>query len=43
MPMLSALTDRAAGRTADAFAPASDGLRDHFMHNYLAALEKNLD
>ena len=28
--------------TADAFAPASDGIRDHFMHNYLAALEKNL-
>ncbi|WP_153542905.1 lipase family protein [Streptomyces sp. RB17] len=43
MPMLSALTDRAAGLTADAFAPASDGIRDHFMHNYLTALEKSLD
>ncbi|WBO68186.1 lipase family protein [Streptomyces camelliae] len=42
MPMFSALTDRAAGLTADVFAPASDGIRDHFMHNYLAALEKNL-
>ncbi|WP_199829638.1 lipase family protein [Streptomyces sp. MMG1121] len=42
MPMLSALTDRAVGLTADAFAPASDGIRDHFMHNYLGALEKNL-
>ncbi len=36
------LADRAKGLTADAFAPASDGMRDHFMRNYLAALEKNL-
>ncbi|MEU5535524.1 lipase family protein [Streptomyces sp. NPDC020362] len=42
MPMLSALGDRAMGLTADPFAPASDGVRDHFMHNYLSALEKNL-
>ncbi|QHA09436.1 lipase family protein [Streptomyces broussonetiae] len=42
MPMFSALTDRAMGLTADVFAPASDGIRDHFMRNYLAALEKNL-
>ncbi|MER6378569.1 lipase family protein [Streptomyces sp. NPDC001250] len=42
MPMFSALADRAKGLTADVFAPASDGIRDHFMHNYLAALEKNL-
>ncbi len=42
MPMFSALTDRAGELTADAFAPASDGLRDHAMHSYLAALERNL-
>ncbi|MGW4569107.1 lipase family protein [Streptomyces sp. NPDC004561] len=42
MPMLSALADRARGMTAGAFAPASDGIRDHFMANYLTALEKNL-
>ena len=42
MPMLSALGDRAKGLTADPFAPASDGVRDHFMRHYLAALEKNL-
>ncbi|WP_030741350.1 lipase family protein [Streptomyces sp. NRRL S-31] len=42
MPVLSALGDRARGLTADPFAPASDGIRDHFMHHYLAALEQNL-
>jgi predicted lipase len=42
MPTLSALGDRARGLTADPFAPASDSVRDHFMHNYLAALERNL-
>jgi hypothetical protein len=42
MPMFSALTDRAKALTADAFAPASDGIRDHCMDNYLKALEKNL-
>lgn len=36
------LTDRAKGLTADAFAPASAGVRDHFLRNYIAALEKNL-
>lgn len=41
-PVLAGLTDKAAGLTADAFAPASDGIRDHFMNSYLAALEKNL-
>ncbi|MCC3775476.1 lipase family protein [Streptomyces sp. UNOB3_S3] len=39
---LGGLADRAKGLTADAFAPASDGVRDHFMRNYLAALEQNL-
>ncbi|MFF8731035.1 lipase family protein [Streptomyces sp. NPDC015171] len=42
MPMLSALGDRAKGLTADLLAPAGDGVRDHFMGNYLAALERNL-
>ncbi|MEU5100965.1 hypothetical protein AB0H07_01555 [Streptomyces sp. NPDC021354] len=34
--------DRAKGLTADLFAPASDGVRDHSIHSYLAALEKNV-
>jgi triacylglycerol lipase len=42
MPPLTGLADRARGMTADPFAPASDGIRDHFIDNYLAALEKNL-
>ncbi|MGW6459188.1 lipase family protein [Streptomyces sp. NPDC055078] len=42
MPLLEALADRGRGLTADAFAPAADGLRDHFIQNYLTALEKNL-
>ncbi|MFH9089598.1 lipase family protein [Streptomyces sp. NPDC017673] len=42
MPMLSVLGDRARGATADPFAPASDGVRDHSMHSYLAVLEQNL-
>ena len=42
MPTLTLLGDRARGLTADALAPASDGVRDHFMRNYLAALENNL-
>ncbi|MFD8712647.1 lipase family protein [Streptomyces anulatus] len=42
MPLLSGLADRARGLTADALAPASDGVRDHFINNYVAALEKNL-
>ncbi|WP_449343991.1 lipase family protein [Streptomyces tricolor] len=42
MPLLSALGDRAEGLTADPFAPASDGVRDHAMRACLAALEQNL-
>ncbi|MBH5337775.1 lipase family protein [Streptomyces pactum] len=42
MPLAGSLADHATGLTADPFAPASDGMRDHFMRNYLAALEKNL-
>ncbi|MGW1990253.1 lipase family protein [Embleya sp. NPDC001921] len=42
MPVLAGLTDRAKGLTADPLAPASDGVRDHAMKNYLACLEKNL-
>ncbi|MEU9338890.1 lipase family protein [Streptomyces sp. NPDC048290] len=40
--VLPRLADRAAGATADIFAPASDGIRDHLMGSYLTALEKNL-
>ncbi|MET8446079.1 lipase family protein [Streptomyces sp. NPDC005209] len=42
MPPLGRLMDRPQGMTADTFAPAADGIRDHFMHNYIAVLEKNL-
>ncbi|WP_190107889.1 lipase family protein [Streptomyces cinnamoneus] len=42
MPLLGRMTDRLKGATADVFAPASDGVRDHLMKNYLAALEKNI-
>ncbi|MGX7825947.1 lipase family protein [Actinokineospora sp. 24-640] len=42
MPAVSNLVDRAKGMTADAFAPAGDGMRDHLMKAYVAALEKNL-
>ncbi|MCQ8772908.1 lipase family protein [Streptomyces telluris] len=42
MSLLGGLADRAKGLTADAFAPASDGVRDHSMRKYVAALEKNL-
>ncbi|MFC0599132.1 lipase family protein [Streptomyces palmae] len=42
MTVLGGLADHAAGLTVDPFAPASDGVRDHMMRNYLAALEKNL-
>ncbi|MEV6398670.1 lipase family protein [Streptomyces sp. NPDC051907] len=41
-PLLDGLRDKAKGYTADMFAPASDGLRDHSMTAYLANLEKNL-
>ncbi|MEU9405734.1 lipase family protein [Streptomyces sp. NPDC048281] len=43
VPALAKLTDKTAGLTADIFAPASDGIRDHFMTSYLTALEKNLN
>jgi triacylglycerol lipase len=43
MPMLGGLADRAKGLTADAFAPASDGVRDHFIKNYVTALRTNAD
>ncbi|MGW6605580.1 lipase family protein [Streptomyces sp. NPDC055036] len=42
MPLIDGLKDRIKGRTADLFAPASDGIRDHFMPAYLANIEKNL-
>ncbi|MEV0040905.1 lipase family protein [Streptomyces sp. NPDC056909] len=42
LPFVDVLRDRVTGRTADLFAPASDGIRDHFMPAYLANLEKNL-
>ncbi|GAA3167172.1 MULTISPECIES: lipase family protein [Streptomyces] len=42
MPLIGGLTDRAAGMLADPLAPATDGVRDHLMHAYLTALEKNL-
>ncbi|TCO62204.1 lipase (class 3) [Actinocrispum wychmicini] len=40
--LLGGLTERAKGLTADAFAPASAGIRDHFMAAYRTAIEKNL-
>jgi triacylglycerol lipase len=43
MSVLGGLTDRAKGLTADAFAPASDGIRDHLMNRYLEALRTNAD
>jgi predicted lipase len=43
MPLVGGLADRARGMTADLFAPASDGVRDHFMDSYLRALEENLE
>ncbi|MET8829531.1 lipase family protein [Streptomyces sp. NPDC004610] len=42
MGLVAGLTDRAKGLTADALAPAADGVRDHAMTRYLAALEQNL-
>ncbi|MFF3554653.1 lipase family protein [Streptomyces tsukubensis] len=42
MPLLGTVVDRARGLTADALAPAADGVRDHFIDSYLAALERNL-
>ncbi|MGK5640104.1 lipase family protein [Streptomyces sp. URMC 126] len=40
--LFGTLADRAKGYTADPLAPASDGVRDHSIHKYIAALEKNL-
>ena len=40
--LLGGLTDHAVGLTSDPFAPASDGIRDHSLDAYVAALEKNL-
>lgn len=42
MPALGMLADKVKGATADPFAPASDGVRDHFIDNYVRVLEKNL-
>ncbi|MBB4895942.1 putative lipase [Streptomyces olivoverticillatus] len=39
---IGGLTDRVKGYTADAFAPAADGVRDHSIRKYIGALEKNL-
>ncbi|MFE3654385.1 lipase family protein [Streptomyces sp. NPDC059152] len=42
MGLLGNLADRAKGLTADAFAPATDGVRDHSIKRYIAAIEQNL-
>ncbi|MEV6649172.1 hypothetical protein [Streptomyces sp. NPDC051219] len=42
MPPLGLLADRVKGLTADAFAPAGDGVRDHSIQRYIAALDKNI-
>ncbi|MGW5053754.1 lipase family protein [Actinokineospora sp. NPDC004072] len=39
MPVVNALFDRAKGMTSDPFAPASDGIRDHYINNYINALK----
>ncbi|MER7765546.1 lipase family protein [Kitasatospora sp. NPDC096140] len=41
--LVAALAGRAKGLGEAAFAPTGEGIRDHMMRNYLAALEKNLD
>ncbi|AOS65436.1 lipase family protein [Actinoalloteichus hymeniacidonis] len=41
MPLVPGLLDRGRGLTSDLFAPASDGIRDHLIKAYVAALEKN--
>ncbi|GGX26599.1 lipase family protein [Streptomyces noursei] len=40
MPLIGGLLDRGRGLTADLLAPASDGVRDHFIAAYVTALEK---
>ncbi|MGG2461409.1 lipase family protein [Streptomyces sp. RGM 3693] len=42
MGLLGGLADRAKGLTADAFAPATDGVRDHSIKRYIAAIEQNI-
>ncbi|MFE0424788.1 lipase family protein [Streptomyces sp. NPDC058953] len=42
MPLVAAVADRARGLTADPLAPAGDGVRDHFITEYVAALERSL-
>jgi triacylglycerol lipase len=39
---LANLADRAKGLTADVFAPATDGVRDHSIDKYVSCLEKNI-
>ncbi|WP_449343245.1 hypothetical protein [Streptomyces silvisoli] len=43
MSLFGGLADRAKGLTADAFAPVSDGVRDHSIHRYIAAIGKNMN
>jgi len=40
--VVGGLTNRAKGLAADAFSPTGEGIRDHLLRNYLAAIEKNL-
>ncbi|WP_031069620.1 lipase family protein [Streptomyces sp. NRRL WC-3742] len=40
--LLAGVADRARGLTSAAFEPTGEGVRDHMMRNYLAALAKNL-
>lgn len=40
--LVAGLTDRAKGLGAAAFSPDGEGIRDHLMRSYLAALEKAL-
>ncbi|MFJ8113742.1 lipase family protein [Streptomyces sp. NPDC096132] len=42
MPTPALLADKVRGATADLFAPASDGVRDHFVDRYVELLEKSL-
>jgi triacylglycerol lipase len=41
MPVMANLFDRAKGLSADPFAPAGDGIRDHLIKAYVAALKRN--
>lgn len=42
MTLLGGLADRAKGLTADPLAPGSDGVRDHSIGKYIAALKNSL-